>query len=101
MWHARFALLVLTLCGVACAAATEPVGRVGISVDDARLVAAVRTAILNDRELGLRQIAVESRGGVVTLSGRVASDDEADRVVKLTRSVNGVRDVKSTLRVGA
>lgn len=99
MWQARLALLVLALQTAACATAAAPVGRVGISIDDARVVAAVRTAIVNDPELGLRQIAVESKDGVVTVSGGVGSSGEGDRLVQLARGVTGVRDVKSNLRI--
>ena len=86
--------------GVACCrAATPPVSRLSISIDDARLVAAVRTAILNDRDLGLREIAIDARSGTVTLAGQVSSAEEADRAVKLARTIAGVRNVTSTLKV--
>ncbi len=86
--------------GVACcSAATQPVSRLAISIDDARLVAAVRTAILNDRDLGLREIAIDARSGTVTLSGQVSSEEEADRAVKLAKTIAGVRNVTSTLKV--
>jgi hypothetical protein len=94
--------LVLASLGslVACSrGASVPVGTVNMSLEDGRISAAVRTALLNERDLGVREIAVESHGGVVTLSGTVRSAEEARRAEALAREVNGVREVKSALRV--
>ncbi len=76
-----------------------PAGRLGISLEDGRISAAVRTALLNDPELGLRAIAVEVRRGTVALSGVVRSTDEAERAERLVRAVDGVREVQSSLRI--
>jgi osmotically-inducible protein OsmY len=47
----------------------------------------------------LRKIAVETRLGVVTLSGAVRSLEEAQRAQRLAGSVAGIREVQSTLRI--
>jgi hyperosmotically inducible protein len=70
-----------------------------VTLEDGRLSAAVRTALLNDPQLGLRRIAVEARLGVITLSGAVRTSEEVQRAEKLARSVAGVRDVQSALRI--
>lgn len=64
------------------------------------MAAAVRTAIVNDPELGLREIVIEARRGAVTLTGQVGSDEEAQRARALAEKIAGVREVKSGLRVG-
>jgi hypothetical protein len=99
MGCARLIIIVMTLGAACCSAATQPVGRIGISIDDARLAAAVRTAIVNDPDLGLRDIVIEAQSGTVILSGQVSSDEEALRASTLAGTIAGVRNVKSTLRV--
>lgn len=83
-------------CTVGCAGSLPP-PKLDVSLEDARVSAAVHTALLNDPDLGLRGIAIESRRGVVTLAGTVRSPEEAARAVALARAVSGVRDVQSTL----
>jgi hypothetical protein len=63
-------IILTTVCAVsACAhGAAPPIGTVGISLDDARVAAAVRSALLADPDLGLRDIAVDVDRGVVSLS---------------------------------
>jgi osmotically-inducible protein OsmY len=101
MWSARLIIVALSFGAAYCSAATKPVGRIGVSIDDARLAAAVRTAIVNDPDLGLREIVIEARGGTVTLTGQVSSDEEAHRARALAEKIVGVREVKSALRVAA
>lgn len=68
--------------------------------DDATITARVKTVLLNDKEINATKIDVNTSGGVVTMSGSVKSQAEVDRAVQLTRSVEGVKDVKPNLRVG-
>jgi hyperosmotically inducible protein len=70
------------------------------AVADAELAARVRTALVNDPELGLRPLSVQVRRGVVHLAGRVASAEEAARLERLVRSVAGVVDVELAVHVG-
>jgi hypothetical protein len=68
-------------------------------INDATLTTRVKTAILNDPAVGKLPIDVDTVNGVVTLSGRVATDAQRDRAVALARAVAGVIDVKHTLQV--
>ena len=98
------AVIILTALGAvpACAhGAAPPIGTVGISLDDARVAAAVRSALLADADLGLRDIAVDVDRGVVSLSGVVRTADEVQRAATVAQRVTGVRDVKSALKVGS
>ena len=92
-----FAILI-GLYGCARGAA-PPLGTVGVTLEDGRLSAAVRTALLNDPQLGLRKIAVETRLGVVTLTGSVSTQEEVERAQRLAASVAGVREVQSSLKI--
>ena len=74
---------------------------VGETIDDATITARVKTALLNDPQVGGLKIDVDTTLGIVTMSGVVKSRGEEQRAVQLARQVPGVRDVKSTLQVDA
>ena len=59
----------------------------------------MKTALLNDPQVGGMKIDVDTTKGVVTMSGIVKSRAEEQRAVQLARGVPGVKDVKSTLQV--
>jgi hyperosmotically inducible protein len=74
---------------------------VGETVDDATITARVKTALLNDPQIGGLKIDVDTTLGVVTMSGIVKSPAEEQRAIQVARGIPGVRDVKSTLQVPA
>lgn len=86
---ALLAPLLLTACGKS----------VGETIDDATITTRVKTALLNDPDVGGLRIDVDTFKGVVTLSGRVKSKDEEAKAVAIARRIGGVSDVKSTLQV--
>jgi osmotically-inducible protein OsmY len=90
---AAVAALLVPLVVAACAKT------VGETIDDATITARVKTALLNDPQVGGLRIDVDTTLGVVTMSGVVRSQSEAERAVQLARGITGVRDVKSTLQV--
>jgi osmotically-inducible protein OsmY len=69
------------------------------SRDDETVAAAVRTALLNDPAVHANEISVSVQNGVVTLTGQVHGQQEADAAVATARRTNGVKDVRSELRV--
>jgi hyperosmotically inducible protein len=72
---------------------------VGETIDDATITTRVKTALLNDPDVGGLRIDVDTFKGVVTLSGAVKSQGEAEKAVAIARRISGVSDVKSTLQV--
>jgi osmotically-inducible protein OsmY len=74
---------------------------VGETIDDATITARVKTALLNDPQVGAMKIDVDTAQGVVTMSGIVKNKAEETRAIELARQTPGVRDVKSTLQVGS
>ena len=86
---ALVAPLLLTACGKS----------VGETIDDATITTRVKTALLNDPDIGGLRIDVDSFKGVVTLSGAVKSAAERDKAVAIARRIGGVTDVKSTLQI--
>ena len=69
-------------------------------VSDATLTTKVHTALMNNVGLNtLRSINVDSDKGVVTLKGRVDSEDTKRRAEEVAKRVGGVSAVKNELRV--
>ncbi|MBW2267050.1 MAG: BON domain-containing protein [Deltaproteobacteria bacterium] len=72
---------------------------VGEMVDDASITASVKTKLARDAEIKALDINVDTYRGVVTLHGHVSSAGAQGRAATLTRSVKGVREVRSRLAV--
>lgn len=87
---------MITLVG--CVAPGSP-GYPGTSVDDANVSAQIRTALMNEAVFKVNQIRIETVNGVVTLTGTVQSRPEADRVVEMTKTIQGVREIRNGLDV--
>jgi len=86
-------LLVAPLTMVACGKT------VGETIDDATITTRVKTAMLNDANVGGLRIDVDTFKGVVTLSGRVKSPVEHDQAIAIARRTSGVVNVKDALQV--
>ncbi len=63
--------------------------------------AKVKEAIMADSELSARAriMSVSTTDGVVTLGGTVISQAEADKAIKVAKSIEGVKKVKSMLKI--
>lgn len=70
------------------------------TVEDANLTAQVKSQLLWNSEIGGLGIDVDTRGGVVSLSGSVDSEAEAELAEQIARNTNHVRDVENHLKVG-
>jgi hyperosmotically inducible protein len=90
-------LLVITLLAPLMLAACGK--SVGDTIDDATITTRVKTSLLNDPLVGGLRIDVDTFKGVVTLSGRVKSKEEEATAIALSRKINGVTDVKSSLQI--
>ena len=93
------AALALSFAFVTGCASTAKQEGTGEYFDDSVVTTKVKTAILNDPELKVLQINVETFKGVVQLSGFVDSKAMMDHAVKVTRGVAGVKSVKNDMRV--
>ena len=89
-------VLALVLAGFVTAACGKTVGE---TIDDTTITTRVKTAMLNDPNVGGLRIDVDTFKGVVTLSGRVKSQGERDQALSLARGVSGVTEVKDALQV--
>jgi osmotically-inducible protein OsmY len=86
---AIIAPLLLTACGKS----------VGETIDDATITTRVKTALLNDPDVGGLRIDVDTFKGLVTLSGSVKTAAERDKAIAIAKRIGGVTDVKSTLQI--
>ena len=71
----------------------------GEVIDDSVLTAKVKTALIASPETKAHQINVETRDGVVQLSGFVDSNSAKSAATSVAKSVTGVKDVKNELSV--
>jgi hyperosmotically inducible periplasmic protein len=100
--YLRTSVLVSSLAFVpivACGGSGAPAARpVSVTFDDATVTTRVKTALLNDPNVGARQIDVSSTNGVVTLSGVVKTEAEIARAIEIAKTIGGVKEVQSTLK---
>ena len=78
---------------------TAPSSGGGTQVEDAWLTAKVQSKYFLDEEVKGRRIDVDTRDGVVTLSGEVATPAQRRHAVALARNTEGVRSVNDQLQV--
>jgi len=90
---------ILMLSFVAACAGSAQKESTGEYVDDAAITTKVKTKILQDPNLKVLQINVETFKGVVQLSGFVNSSEAADRAVQVARGVEGVQRVENKMTV--
>ncbi|MDY0977931.1 BON domain-containing protein [Massilia sp. CFBP9012] len=80
--------------------ATERVGEKTARVaSDGNITAKVKAGLVSDPALKGMEINVDTEGGVVMLSGFVESKAEADKAMQVAKGVDGVTNVKSTIKV--
>lgn len=72
---------------------------VGTVVDDATITAKVKTALIGNDDTEANQINVETREGVVQLSGFVDDQQEKDMAESLARNIDGVQQVDNELEI--
>lgn len=68
-------------------------------MSDAGITARVQSKFFLDDSVKGRNINVDTSGGTVTLEGEVQNEIEREQAMALARSVDGVNDVQSKLRV--
>ncbi len=79
----------------------EPDRSAGQVVDDASITASVKTKLLADSMVGGLKIDVDTRNGVVYLTGdNMKSQAEIAQAIKLAKETSGVKNVESKLVVG-
>jgi hyperosmotically inducible protein len=77
--------------------APEPARTVGEAVTDSGITISVKSRLLDDPQVKGLRIDVDTRDGVVFLTGSVGSDVEKQKAIQLAKDTKGVRDVQSNL----
>jgi hyperosmotically inducible periplasmic protein len=80
--------------------APEPARSLGEHIDDATITAAVKTRLLDDPLVKGLKIDVDTREGVVFLTGSVGSQKESERAVEIARATEHVKEVRPNLVIG-
>lgn len=68
-------------------------------VDDASITAKVNAALAGDKELSAIRIDVDTRGGVVTLSGPAPTASAKERAAEVAHKIKGVESVNNQLTI--
>jgi len=79
--------------------APDPGRTVGVTIDDAGTTMRVKSRLLDDPQVKGHRIDVDTRDGVVYLTGTVGNDQEKEQAIKLARETEGVKDVQANLTI--
>jgi len=83
---------------LACASTSKQEGT-GEYIDDSVITTKIKSQLAADDFLKSFQISVESRKGIVQLSGFVDSQKAVDKAGQIARGVEGVKSVRNDLIV--
>ena len=75
--------------------------RTAVAVDDTVITTSVKSAVLAEPGLSSLQIQVETKDGVVTLSGTVDNAQAKSRATQIAQKTDGVRSMVDKLAVKA
>jgi hyperosmotically inducible protein len=102
MKQLRLAAVLLTTLAMGAASGCASSGRQQAAAeqsDDTTITAGVKAAIAREPDLKVSEIQVETRKGIVQLSGYVSSPDDIATVASVARTVKGVKSIKNDLRL--
>jgi osmotically-inducible protein OsmY len=91
-----FAAALTMASMVGCAAMDDDI-TVAEAVDDAVITTRIKAALAADDQLKAREIQVETREGVVQLSGFVDQRDHIAKATDLADGIEGVRSVQNDI----
>jgi hyperosmotically inducible protein len=84
-------IIILTLVFLCC-----PLSNAGtLTPADAEIVSDINAKFAADNTTSDLKVKVSSHAAVVTLSGKVNTDEEADKLIQIAESTQGVKDVKT------
>jgi hyperosmotically inducible protein len=94
-----FLVMLMLIATFAACGSTPKQESTGDYVDDSVITTKVKSKILADDFLKSFEIGVETRKGVVQLSGFVGTQDAVNKAGHIARGVAGVHSVKNNLIV--
>jgi hyperosmotically inducible periplasmic protein len=93
------AIVLLAVVAAGAAGASAQGRSVGQVIDDATITTEIKAKLTADALSNLTKIGVNTRNGVVTLTGEVDSLDRRVRAVQIASSIKGVRTVVDNIQV--
>lgn len=105
-FYQRSLILIITLAALVTGCDKRPnegpknsATAVGVSIDDSVVTTKVKSALFADPDVKSFDIKVETRQGVVQLSGFIDSQTRVERALDIARRVEGVRSVENHMTV--
>jgi osmotically-inducible protein OsmY len=95
----RFLVVLMMIAAFLACASTPKQESTGEYIDDSVITAKIKTQLATDDFLKSFEISVESRKGIVQLSGFVGSQNAVDKAGKIAGAVEGVKSVRNDLIV--
>jgi hyperosmotically inducible protein len=71
----------------------------GGAIDDSTITAKVKSALIESSDTKASDIKVETRGGMVVLSGFVSNDAQKTAAAKIAESIGGVKAVRNNIGI--
>jgi osmotically-inducible protein OsmY len=88
--------LILGLAGCASSGTGQ---KTGAYVDDAWITTKVKSEMVADKDVKAHKIDVDTKNGVVKLTGTVETWQEANKATDIARGIKGVTAVENDIRV--
>jgi osmotically-inducible protein OsmY len=95
----RFLVALMMIAAFVACASTPQQSSTGEVVDDSVITTKIKSSLASDEFLKSFQISVETRKGIVELSGFVDTQKAKDRAGQIARGVEGVKSVQNALIV--
>jgi hyperosmotically inducible protein len=76
-----------------------PAASVGTQIDDTLVTTKVKAALVGDKEINGLGIKVETRKGVVQLSGFADNQAQVDRAITIARGIEGVTNIENGVSI--
>ena len=95
----RFLAALVMIAAFTACASTPQQSSTGEYVDDSVITSKIKTQLADGEFLKSFQISVETRKGIVELSGFVDSQNAKDKAGRIASGVGGVRSVRNALIV--
>ena len=73
----------------------------GETIDDAQIVAKIKTEFAADKDISAMAVDIDSKDGMVTLSGTVPNSDAKVRADQIAKAMRDVKSVNNQLEVKA
>ena len=96
---AKIAMVAIAAASLAACTATRTQKTAGEQIDDSVITGKVKTVLIADPDVKALRIDVDTKDGVVTLTGTADSAAHADKAATVAHNVEGVKSVDSQLTV--